>query len=196
MLIDKVNIPDRTLGSAKIERFVVPKDVMSIIRYGSRAPLPGTYTKLTINGRLMMTDTPAEMRDHYGAVRSARGNVLVTGLGLGMVANAIAAKPEVDSITVVELNADVIGLVEPTLHPKVSVVHGDAFAFVPPKDVRYGAVWHDIWPDLCTDNLAEMTRLKRRFARRADWQGCWGEELLRARKRREDREERRWSAFR
>ena len=41
-------------------------------------------------------------------------------------------------------------------------------------------------------NLAEMTRLKRRFARRADWQGCWGEELLRAQKRREQRERRFW----
>jgi hypothetical protein len=43
------------------------------------------------------------------------------------------------------------------------------------KGERYGMVWHDIWDSFCGDNLPEMTRLKRKYGRRADWQGCWGE---------------------
>lgn len=165
---------------------------MGFLHFRGRAPKPGKYTRLTVSGILMMTDTPAEMQDHYMPVRMASGHVLITGLGLGMVANAVAKKDAVERVTVVEISRDVISLVSASLHPKINVVCADAFAYVPLKDARFGAVWHDIWPDLCTDNLAEMTRLKRRFARRADWQGCWGEELLRARKRREMRDERHW----
>lgn len=43
-----------------------------------------------------------------------------------------------------------------------------------------------IWDSLCADNLEEMTKLKRRFGRRTDWQGCWGEYQCRRDKKRWD----------
>jgi hypothetical protein len=45
----------------------------------------------------------------------------------------------------------------------------------------YGAVWHDIWDNLSVDNLPQMTALKRKYGRRARWQGCWSEPQVRAR---------------
>lgn len=161
-----------------IERFTVSKDdIMALFRL--RHLRPGTYTRLKIDGHLWMSDTPAEKIDHFHAVRASRGDCLVTGLGLGMVANAMALREEVQSVTVIERERRIVEAVAPHLHPKITVIEADALTWSPPKGQRYGVVWHDIWQSICADNLPEMTKLKRRFGRRADWQGCWAEHLCR-----------------
>lgn len=143
----------------------------------------GEYTSLTCKGRgIVMSDTPDEMRDHYHAFWKAKGHVLINGLGLGMVLGAILRKPEVEHVTVIEIDPDVIDLVGPHYAcGRLTIINVDAFEYVPPKGARFGAAWHDIWDDYCADNLPEMTRLKRRYGRRADWQGCWSESHFRRR---------------
>jgi len=126
-----------------------------------------------------MSDTPAEMTDHYSFVRQAKGNVLINGLGIGMVLNAIlkndSPASKVEKVTVIEIDQDVIGLVGPHYlrDHRVEIVHADAFDYQPPKGVRYDAVWHDIWDTICTDNLDAMAMLHRKYGRRTDWQGSW-----------------------
>ena len=104
-----------------------------------------------------------------------------------MVLQACLEKPSVTRVTVVELSADVIALVAPHYQERygerLRIVHADAYTYKPDLP-RYGCVWHDIWDDLCEDNLPQMTALKRKYSRRADWQGCWSEATVRAHKRR------------
>ena len=100
-----------------------------------------------------------------------------------MVVDIIASKPEVTSITVVELEQDVIDLVEPhlraklgTLSPKLKVVQGDAFKWKPEKGTQFNAIWFDIWSDQTPDDIPDFKRLKLRTTRwRAPkaWVGCW-----------------------
>lgn len=117
-----------------------------------------------------MSDTPDEYRDHIYFIHSAKGHVLVAGLGIGMVANMIARKPEVARITIVEVSEDVIALTGPALKAvhgdKIEIVHGSIFDYQPPKGTVYDALWFDIWDFICADNLPEMTKLHRKFARR------------------------------
>jgi spermidine synthase len=124
-----------------------------------------------------MSNTDMEIRTHRAAIQEAKGNVLVTGLGLGMYLTAILAKEEVNSVTVIEKSEDLIRLVSPHFidDQRVTVICADAFYWKPPKDAHYDFVWHDIWPDICSDNLKEMTKLKRKFAQKADLQMCWAE---------------------
>lgn len=70
----------------------------------------GEYTMLRRDGCIVMSDTPDEIADHYPAIFMATGDVLIAGLGLGMVLNAIMKKTEVSSVTVFELDSDVIEL--------------------------------------------------------------------------------------
>jgi hypothetical protein len=189
MLIQPVSVPEGISGAWRVERFEIDKmgAAISLFRDGGRAPQPGTYTRLMRGRQIVMSDTPAEMRDHYEPARRACGEVLINGLGLGMVAQACLEKPSVARVTVVELSADVIALVAPHYQERygerLRIVHADAFTYQP--DVaRYGVVWHDIWDDLCEDNLPEMTRLKRKYGRRADWQGCWSEGVVRTHRQR------------
>ena len=180
-MIDKVNIPDGRIGVAEVRRFKVEDDELARVRAlfnGGRYCPAGEYTMLKVRGQLVMSDTPDEMSDHWQAVRKAQGHCLIMGLGLGMVVTAIAKKPEVTKITVIEIEQNVIDLVGPYMPEGVEIICADALEWQPPKGVRYGMVWHDIWSSMCVDQIPERARLKRRFGRKADWQGDWGREVI------------------
>lgn len=191
-MIDQVNVPEGSKGKWTVSKFVVSQADADFSRLraafkGGRGYVrAGTYTQLTCQGRgIVMSDTPDERQDHYAPVRFARGDVLINGLGLGMVLGAVLKKDSVLSVTVVEIDQDVIDLVGPTYtsDPRVTIVNESAFDYKPPKGIRYGMVWHDIWDDICADNLPEMTKLKRKYGRITDWQGCWCEDETRRHKR-------------
>lgn len=68
-------------------------------------------TDLRIDGDTWMVDDPPHwwaMLDHASHFS---GNVLVAGLGLGLIVHALAARPEVKSVVVVEREHDVISAV-------------------------------------------------------------------------------------
>ncbi|GAI86930.1 unnamed protein product, partial [marine sediment metagenome] len=133
------------------------------------------------------SDTPAEIRDHLEVIRQAKGQVLLNGLGLGLVLRACLLKPEVDHVTVIEIAPEVIALVVPHLREqfgdKFTIHAADALTWKAPVNSRWNVVWHDIFDAICTDNLPIMTRLKRRYGRRCDWQRCWAEDEHRRQKR-------------
>jgi hypothetical protein len=86
----------------------------------------------------------------------------------------ILLKPEVTDITVVEISQDLIDLISPYYtDTRISYLCYDALKYRPPKGKRYQMVWHDIWDNICADNLPEMAKLHRKYGRRADWQGSW-----------------------
>lgn len=185
----KVDVPEGRSGDWAVERFEVDEDgarrhnLQCDIRgqrFGYIAP--GTYTRLMCGDDLIMSDTPSEMWDHLDFVHRATGSLLINGLGLGMVLKNVLAKPGVTDVVVVEKSPDVVALVAPTYasDPRVAVIVADAMEFQPPKGKVFDAVWHDIWPDICNENLPEMHRLHRRYGRRARWQGSWSRETIEA----------------
>jgi hypothetical protein len=168
-----------------------------------RVTPPGIYTKLVTrpmgdDGKfknegwvLMMSDTPYEIRCASSFKIFSKGDVLIFGLGLGATTIPVLRREEVKSVTVIELNPDVIAMVEPALKEhvpeakKLKVINDNALTWKPPKGKLYDTVWADIWPDICTDNLPEMTKLRRRFGRllnrKADpraYFGVWEEHYL------------------
>jgi len=135
----------------------------------------GNY-KMLKNGReIVMSNSQMEINSNRDFINRAKGNVLINGLGIGMVLTAILDKPEVKAVTVVELSEDVIKLVAPTYqhHPKLTIVHESAFRFEPPARAHYDVVWHDIWSFISPDNVDEMDTLTEKYRQICDWQGCW-----------------------
>jgi hypothetical protein len=173
-MLSKVEIREGERGIWRVERFEIPKNDFRAWQYGYRAPAPGTYTRLLRGNTVVMSDTNAEMRDHYAPVAKARGHCLINGLGIGMVLKACLAKESVERVTVIELSQEVIDLVSPAyINGRVEIIRANALEYQPPKGVRYGMVWHDIWDNICADNLPEMAKLHRKYGRRTDWQGSW-----------------------
>lgn len=175
--MEKVDLPEMENGKWKIEKFTIEQiDLYSL--FHGRAIYSGTYTRLMRNGRIVMSDTNAEMRDHSIALYRAEGSCLINGLGIGMLLKNILLKDSVTDVTVVEISKELIDMVGPYYNDdRVTIIHANAYEYKPPKGKRYQMVWHDIWDDICSDNLPEMTKLHRKYGKRADWQGSWGKEL-------------------
>lgn len=172
--MEKVNLPEMSKGVWKIEKFTTDRMDFHSLFHGRAVPVGEQFTRLMRSGKLIMSDTPAEMMDHRLAVIHAKGSCLLNGLGIGMVLKNILLKKEVTDVTVVEISQDLIDLVGSHYEDeRVSIVCSDAFAYKPPKGKRYGMVWHDIWDDICSDNLKDMERLHRKYGRKCDWQGSW-----------------------
>ena len=186
MKID-VKVPDGKSNNWTVETFTVTDEDISIhniramFQPGSRTMRAGTYKKLSYNGSVIMSNTPAEISDHVSFIYRAKegGNILINGLGLGVALQAIVDSEKIENIDVVEISKDVINLVAPTFkkYKKVVIHNCDAFEFKPTKGKRFNAVWHDIWPNICGDNLPEMTKLHRKYGRKTKWQGSWCKEL-------------------
>jgi len=180
----KVNVPPGKSGVWSIEHFNVSEEQASLERMRSlfssdhgRGVPAGKYTALRYNGFLIMSDTPDEMRDHLIAIDNATGNVLINGLGLGMVLKACLEKDLVTHVTVIEKSLDVLQLVSEHYRGKygerVTFICADAFEYKPPANTHYDMVWHDIWPEISSENLPGMHKLHRKYGRRTDWQGSW-----------------------
>ena len=91
-----------------------------------------------------------------------------------MVLKAVLKKPEVTDVTVVELSQEVIDMVSPHYQDeRVAFVHADALEYKPSTKKLYQMVWHDIWDNICSDNLPQMQTLHRKYGKKAEWQGSW-----------------------
>lgn len=145
---------------------------------------PGEYTELRQGGITFMTDLYDEWWTQRRAIERARsvgGRVLITGLGLGMVVEAILSTPasaQVLSVTVLEQSADVIHLVAGHLHgqfgDRIEIIHADAFSWQPSVELRFDTVWHDIWPDPDADHVdADIAMLRQHHQTWSEWQGFW-----------------------
>lgn len=185
---NSASVPAGTLDNGwTVEKFTINDGggIHAMLR--GRGTKNGDYTRLmTAHGGLMMSDTDAERHDHMGFVHVAQrgGHVLIGGLGLGCVLRAVLTSDAVEKVTVVEYEQAVIDWVAPTVNDaRVDYVQGDVYEWRWPKGARYSATWMDIWLQLSTDDLADMTRLRRRYGRVSDWNDCWGRDnLLRLRR--------------
>lgn len=189
----KSEVPVGVSGEWVIEKVVVPErgyDPKEDRRPACFRFRPGRYTCLRTTSEVFMTDRYDEWWTQRNAVREAcrrGGHVLITGLGLGMVVEAICRTPAclVGRITVLESAPDVIRLVAPYLHTRygdrLEIVQGDVFAWTPPEDAHYSVVWHDIWANPEAPNVVrEMDLLERRYAPFCDWQGSWPRDYIAA----------------
>lgn len=135
--------------------------------------------QLFVRGKLVMSDSPDEYRDHVMAIHYASGRVLINGLGIGCYLSAILAKPRVNQVDVVEVEQDVIDLMTPYFSDMRVTFHcADAYTKKWPPGTHWDYAWHDIWADKCTDDLEGHSKLLRSYGRRATQQGCWAHEEL------------------
>lgn len=189
----KVELEPGRSGDWVVEHFTVPEEpdmeALRCWRDGRPVP-PGRYTRLG-NPRetCFMTDTPAEMNDARELLWHAHGDILITGLGIGMVPRLLLREDlrctlamttyPVTSVTIVELEQDVINLVAPALRgdERLEIVCADAFEWKPPEGRRFDWAWHDIWPAAPgPDEREDIKRLRShygRYMKRGNRQKVW-----------------------
>lgn len=133
----------------------------------------------------IMSDTPMEHRTNYGILNRANGDVLIGGLGIGMILLQLMNKEEVKSITIIEKYQDIIDIVgsQLPLNDKVKIVQGDIFENTFPRGTKFDTIYFDIWNYINSDVYEEMKELKKSYRRCLrskkenpnSWIGCWAE---------------------
>lgn len=172
-------LPPQKKGIAEIVHYEVSKlDVLREIMHGGPCE-EGKVAILRVANRTMMSDTLHEKLTNYEIKRQARGNVLIAGLGIGMILHPILKKPEVLSVTVLEKERDVIEIVSPTLVSEklLKIVHADIFDWRPEVGMKFDCIYFDIWADGSTDLAkSERRRLSARFRKykaEGGWMNSW-----------------------
>jgi len=179
-------VPEGKSGDWKVEKFTVSEEearfnnARAMFSFSSRGRFieAGEYTRLMKENTVVMSDTPAELDDHRWFISHAHGNVLINGLGLGVVVQGLLVNNhKVERIVVNEISKDVIDLVAPNFqYERLTINHADAFTWKPSNGIRFNAVWHDIWNYICETNLKDMKRLHKRYGhwlQQPAFQGSW-----------------------
>lgn len=144
---------------------------------------PLTYHRLVEDGAVWMTDLPEELNQIGELVETLRprGRVLVGGLGLGVLAKAVANRSTVEQVTVIELSEDVINLCTPK-HAPYTVVQADIATYLAEHEEPFDFYLLDTWAG--TGELtwwSEVMPLRRiirqRFGARPVVH-CWAEDIM------------------
>lgn len=147
-------------------------------------PLDWMNWGLVRDGITWMSLTPMEIESQLPHMAAARGTIAVCGLGMGLMAYAVAHQPDVDRVLVIERDPEVVevfkqfsGYDEWDVRDRVEIVLSDAMdpalaGRLGPVDVLYA----DIWPFLRMDCMVpDMQRMLKAIP--APVCGYWGQEL-------------------
>jgi hypothetical protein len=118
------------------------------------------YDKMFMQMSIMSNDD-YEKENNLRVIREARGDVLIAGLGIGLIVLPIMNKPEVTSVDVLELHQEVIDMIKPQLplNEKVRIILANAYSFVPRR--KYDLIYYDtVNDDFCTDSELELRRIR------------------------------------
>lgn len=154
--------PKIELGSARIVRedykrgYYRNYGVRGINVFKVTKPIP--VTSLEIKDRegkwhTWMVDDPPHLWSMYDYGKNSRGRVLIAGLGLGLIIWGLENNVDVNSITVVEMNKDVIDLITPMLPiEKITgagvdfrIINQDFYDFLKETKEDFDRIIVDLW---------------------------------------------------
>lgn len=182
----RVSLREGRRGRWRIEKFrsALNDNYIRFVRNG-RAPGLGEFTGLIHDSArdVVMSDTIPEILDVRPYLPFLRGDVLVTGLGIGLVPGILTKHPafsrDVRSVTIIEKEPDVVRLVSPQYGDKrIRVIVADAFHWKP--DMSFDAAWHDVWDRIRITNRAEFSAIRSHYRKAVpvERQFCWSESSI------------------
>ena len=176
----EVNIPEGISGNYMIRHYTRETESRDWQMYLDMKDEPyDNHTVLIKDGCIMpiMQDSQAEYNEHQWLWDNATGDVLVGGLGIGMIHQALIDNPNVTSVTVVEIEQDVVDLVweHCAKDESFTLVVADFETWNPPEGSSFDTVWADSW---LTDNSLKQheyrTLVEDKYGVYCDNIGFWG----------------------
>lgn len=190
-------------GIAEIKHFHISEteaqsfNLRRLMSHGNYVELvaAGDYVKLIVDGKLMMSDTPMEKRTNTEFIRFAHGEVMIAGLGIGLILENLIPLYESGKVTrvvVYEKYQDVIDLVAHRYTDRLplEVRCQDIMTYRPPREEKYDTLYFDIWPEITEDNLKDIRILHNRWKNHKNpkaYMNSWMADFLRKRRAAERR---------
>lgn len=104
---------------------------------------------------IWMSNTPNETLTMKESIKNSYGKVITFGLGLGYYPFMCSLKEDVESITIIEFDKNIIDLFKKHLLPlfpnkeKINIIHADAFNYLKENNINelFDFAFIDIWHD-------------------------------------------------
>jgi spermidine synthase len=137
----------------------------------------------TVLEKAMMTNHESETITNQKFIDVAKGDVLIFGLGLGLIILPLLNDSNISKITVVEIDSGLVDIVYPILRTKdnfekLEVINSDGFLWS--TDKLYDTIYFDIWATIDKNSFSEMSILKKRYInnlKEDGWIDSWCSEL-------------------
>lgn len=117
------------------------------------------------SSKVWMSPAISEIESMGDGIEKGHGKCMTMGLGIGVLTYLWLLKDDVESVTVVELNQDVIDLFEKYIRPqfktnkKLEIIHGNAFDYYNEEFLNnFDYVYVDFW-ESTEDGLEFYTKL-------------------------------------
>ena len=107
----------------------------------------------------IMQDSEAEYNEHQWLWDNATGDVLIGGLGIGLVNQVLIDNPNITSVTIIENSQDVIDLVweHCSKDERFTLIQENIETWEIPTDSSWDIAWFDTW---LVDNSLSMREYK------------------------------------
>lgn len=156
-----------------ITRGIITQEFINQIRFGNSSLKqfvdyyePGKEHVFLISKSegTMMTDYPDEKITNQKFIDTAHGDILIFGLGIGLIVFPLLDEENVRSITIIEKDHELAMLVEPIIKrydtfSKVTIENGDAFTYAESINKKYDTIYFDIWARITDESFEEMEKL-------------------------------------
>lgn len=115
---------------------------------------PYNYLTLSYDNAIWMLITPHEINTMKKAINDANGNIITFGLGLGYFAYMCSLKENVNSITIIEKDINIINLFKKHILPKfskpekINIIFDDAVSYIKTAKFNYDFAFIDLWRDV------------------------------------------------
>lgn len=181
-------LPERSIGDFSIKKDVIPKGTIIRTYYPG-----GMFYRDTLNrdfpivrlteGKegVWMSDTPMEQEALRVPSIVARGDVLIVGLGLGLLPTLIKMRNKmVDSITIIEKNREVANLVYSKIRSrKTSLLLNDGESYLAVPGRKFDFIFIDVWGSITAPmkEIEYWTNLAKGRLKKDGKVRCWLQEL-------------------
>ena len=133
--------------------------------------------------KTMMSNHESETITNQKFIDSGKGDILIFGLGLGLIVFPLLKEIGINRITIVELDKGLIDMVSPIIRfqdplRKVKIINGDCFSWETQE--RFDTIYFDIWETIDEKAYSEMGILEKRYLKNlkaGGWIDSWCSEL-------------------
>lgn len=133
--------------------------------------------------KTMMSDHESEIITNQKFIDSAKGDVLIFGLGLGLIVFPLLKEKDINEIIIVELDEGLIEMVSPIIKffgssNKFKIIKGNCFSWN--TDRKFDTIYFDIWEVIDEKSFGEMEYLQSKYRRNlkeGGWMDSWCSEL-------------------
>ena len=140
--------------------------VLNFYNYSDNLEKERIVFLLNKSNECIMSSNLFERLTNQNFINSAKGDVIIFGLGLGLILFPLLEDEEINSITVIDNSIDIINTIGPIIknydvNDKLTIINGDVFTYYQQlNDAKFDVAYFDYWNIVDSTIYNDMKILK------------------------------------